>query len=485
MGRRRRRAVALAFALTWVAVTAITGSRPAGAAGSPPYQFAAGSSGALPGRVFTAAAGDPGGSSVVVYGGEDPGTSTTIFGDTWVYTPATGWVAKCGSSVAGATADCGPGLRSSGAMATGPNGPILFGGSATGIDGGSSAPMSDTWVWQHDAWTQVCADGACGPTGRYFPGLGGNGSQVVMFGGLTTGGLADDTWVFDGTTWTETCGTGTPTDCGVPGRLGATIGWDGHEFVMFGGAPQAASDIGDPTDDTWTFDGTTWTQVCGTSIGHPCGPGPRALAGMALQRQSDATLQGAVLAGGGSLFGGGVQTLNRDTWLFRAGAWSELSTPWSSSQVDFTDSDNPPAGSGPLLPFVVARPLDCQILFVGENPIENPDFGVSPQTYTGGWDLAGNGEPAGCTVDPVAAAASTPVGDVTATPVSDPGGASPSAAGDAPAAAPSMARTGATSGPLAAVGLLAVAFGLAAIRAGRPRRGVADYCAPPDSIGSR
>ncbi len=425
--------------------------------------------------MFTAAAGDTDGSSVVLYGGQNPGNvPDPMFADTWVYTPATGWAAKCGSTVPGATAACGPGPRSTAAMASGPHGPILFGGSPTGIDGGGAAPLSDTWVWHHDAWTRVCADGACGPSGRLFAGMGGNGAEAVMFGGLTNGGMADDTWVFNGATWTQTCGTGVPTACGVPGRIGASIGWDGHEFVMFGGAPQGTSDIGAPTDDTWTFDGTAWTQVCGTSIGHPCGPGPRALAGLALQQQTHTTAPGAVLAGGGSLFGGGAQSLDRDVWLFRSGAWTQLATPWSATEVHFTDGDQPPTGSGPLLPFVVAQPTECQVLFVGQNPIRDPDFGVAPQTYTGSWELAGAGRPSDCTTDPAGTPVSMPVGETAAPPASAPGAApavmplTAGASGSTPTA--SMARTGTTSGPLAAVGGSAIVLGLVAIAAARSRR---------------
>ena len=287
------------------------------AAPTPAYQLTTRDSGSLSGRVFSAVAGAADDESVVLYGGQTPGSPAGVFADTWVYGPSTGWVAQCGSTAPGASAPCGPGPRASGGMARGATGPVLFGGSATGIDGGG-APRDDTWVWRDGGWTQVCGPGTCGPSGRLFPAFGGNGTQVVMFGGFSPTGLADDTWVFDGTTWTRTCGTGAPTPCGAPARVGATIGWDGEQFVMFGGAPMGSTDVAAPTDDTWTFNGTSWTHVCGTSIAIPCGPVARALAGMAFQRQAAPSQQGAVLVGGGNLFGGTTQSLERDAWLWRA-----------------------------------------------------------------------------------------------------------------------------------------------------------------------
>ncbi|HEY3723903.1 MAG TPA: kelch repeat-containing protein [Acidimicrobiia bacterium] len=473
---RPRRALALASVLGLLGLvlsaSGLGSAATAAAATTPPYQLVTRPSGALSGRVFTAMAGDTDGSSVVLYGGETPGDATDkMFGDTWVYQPGTGWVAKCGSTTIGASAACGPGPRSTAGMGSGPSGPVLFGGSPTGIDGGGGALPSDTWVWTHGAWTQACADGACGPSGRVLPGVGGNGSQVVMFGGLGGSGVPDDTWVFDGHTWTQTCGTGAAVPCGAPPLVGPAIGWDGHQFVMFGGAPVGSGDIGAPTDDTWTFDGTRWTQVCGTSIGTPCGPAAKALASMTFQKSPTAALQGAVLAGGGALFGGGSQHLDREVWRYTDGAWTKLPTPWPSTTVAFSDGAPPPSGQGPLIAVVAARPADCQILFLGQDPVRNPDFNVTPLTASGGWDADASGQPEGCVADP----AGTPV-----TPVTAP--ASPAAATTgAPSALPatgagssgttaSMARTGRSSERLALAGLVAVLLGSIGVVVGRKRR---------------
>jgi hypothetical protein len=463
VGRKITRArTAFALVLGVVAFGAITAPG-SGAAGAPTYEMTTRDSGALSGRVFTATAGESDGESVVLYGGERPGdVPDKMFGDTWVYRPSTGWVARCGSTVAGATGACGPGTRSTGALASGPNGVVLFGGTEVGLDGaGGDGPPSDTWVWSNDTWTQVCGPGACGPAGRMFPGLGGNGEQVVLFGGLNEMGVLDDTWVFDGTTWTQTCGSGQPLACGAPGLIGAAIGWDGTQFVMFGGAPAGSGGISDPVDDTWTFDGTKWEQVCGTSMATPCGPTGRALATIAFQRQPSAAQQGALLVGGGSLFSGGAQHLERDAWFWHAETWTQLATPWPDTPTEFTDGGEPPLGSGPLLMLAAPQPSQCQVLLLGVDPVFTTDFGLEPQTYAAGWDLTGTGQPPGCVANPAATPGSVPVDDASGVPVAAPTDAT--AAEDSTASPSAIARTGRGSDRLAVIGGLAVVAGLGAI----------------------
>ena len=86
-----------------------------------------------------------------------------------------------------------------------------------------------------------------------------------MFGGFGPGPL-NDTWQFDGTSWTPVCGGALPA-CGVPGLLGSTMLWDGTQFVLFGGTP----DFSTASADTYVFSGSSWTQVCGQGMA-PCGP---------------------------------------------------------------------------------------------------------------------------------------------------------------------------------------------------------------------
>jgi hypothetical protein len=313
----------------------------------------------------------------------------------------------------------------------------------------------------------VCADGACGPTGRFFPAVGGNGDQVVLFSGIGTGGILDDTWVFDGTTWTQTCGNGTAVTCGPQGVAGGAIGWDGTQFVLFGGTPFGESDGVPPVDDTWTFDGTTWTQVCGSSISQPCGPAARSIASAAFQKAADASNQGLVMGGGGNLFSGSEQTLQRDAWMWRSGSWTQLPTPWDDTPVSWIGDAQPAPGTGPLIALLAGRPASCQVLMVGQNPTgSGATFSLQPQTYTAGWDLDASGAPSGCTADPAGPAGSPtdPPGQGADAPAS-----SPLPATDGTGSTGSIARTGATSDRLALVGAASVLLGLVAVRGGRPR----------------
>ena len=75
--------------------------------------------------------------------------------------------------------------------------------------------------------------------------------RVVVFGGYA-GGALNDTWTWDGTTWTQA-----PSNA-PPARSEHALAYDPvHDrVVLFGGNGQAG-----PLGDTWTWDGTTWTPL--------------------------------------------------------------------------------------------------------------------------------------------------------------------------------------------------------------------------------
>jgi hypothetical protein len=102
--------------------------------------------------------------------------------------------------------------------------------------------------------TAVCAANACGFVcdDGYGP-AGGSciAGKLLLFGGYAGGSELNDTWTFDGTRWTQVTVSNPP-----PVRYSASMAALGNEVVLFGGF---GSD-GD-LNDTWTFDGTTWTQV--------------------------------------------------------------------------------------------------------------------------------------------------------------------------------------------------------------------------------
>jgi hypothetical protein len=74
--------------------------------------------------------------------------------------------------------------------------------------------------------------------------------QVVLFGGSGED-VVGDTWTWDGTDWTQRFPAHAPASRELPGM--AYDAADG-ETVLFGGA------AGEIRNDTWTWDGTDWTK---------------------------------------------------------------------------------------------------------------------------------------------------------------------------------------------------------------------------------
>jgi hypothetical protein len=69
-----------------------------------------------------------------------------------------------------------------------------------------------------------------------------------MFGGTGGGAPPSDTWTFDGTTWTQLSGPG------PSARLFPAMATLNGKVVLFGGQELATGHL---LQETWTFDGTT------------------------------------------------------------------------------------------------------------------------------------------------------------------------------------------------------------------------------------
>jgi hypothetical protein len=383
----------------------------------------------------------------VLVGGQAP--DGAALADTWTYAATTGWTPRCGT-VAPATAACPIGPHVAAGAATGPTGVILYGGFPADLGDGSAA-LGDAWRWDGAAWQSLCD--TCDPGARGLLAMAGNGSTVVLYGGIGPSGPLDDTWVYDGTTWTNPCGTARGVDCGPGPLMGASMAWDGTQFVLFGGA-QPVPGTPAPVDDTWMFDGTTWTKACGASGGGaPCGPPARELAAFSHAPNDDPARQGALLAEGGNLFDDVTQSIQRDAWLWQAGAWTAVTTPWDGPPVTWSSGGSPPPGDWPLLGVALARPDECQVLYQAAG-VTSTAF--APSTYVGGRDLTGDGAPSGCTLPPP-----TPTSTI---------GPPPTSAAAGTASTARIAKTGGdgTTGTLA-VALACVALGGACVWAGRRR----------------
>jgi hypothetical protein len=84
------------------------------------------------------------------------------------------------------------------------------------------------------------------------------GGKAVLNGGEQTANVfLDDTWTFDGTTWTQLM------IQGPPQRFHHAMAPLGGVLVLFGGGGIGGGPV--PWyGDTWTFDGTAWTMLSAT-----------------------------------------------------------------------------------------------------------------------------------------------------------------------------------------------------------------------------
>ena len=168
---------------------------------------------------------------------------------------------------------------------------ILFGGYT----------QNDTWTWDGSTWTELSPPASpsarSGPSMAYDPAT----SQLVLFGGGWGTTIFADTWTWDGTTWTQQAPAISP-----GGRLYSPMAYDPaiSQLVLFGGLGNQDSTDG-LYGDTWSWDGSTWTQ----QAPYPAvSPPARQVAAMAY----DPATSQLVLFGGVGL---GYQTLG-DTWTY-------------------------------------------------------------------------------------------------------------------------------------------------------------------------
>ncbi len=144
------------------------------------------------------------------------------------------------------------------------------------------------------------------PAGRSRAGIAFDTGRdrLVVFGGTNSAGtLTDETWEWDGTRWQLVCG-GSSSCTGPSPRTNGAMAYDARRgrIVFFGGFHSVS------TDETWEWDGSQWTLVCGGATGC-AGPSARSDIGMTYDG-----VRGAVLMHGGSA----------ETWEWDGAAWTKL-----------------------------------------------------------------------------------------------------------------------------------------------------------------
>jgi Concanavalin A-like lectin/glucanases superfamily len=205
---------------------------------------------------------------------------------------------------------------------------VLFGGGS--VSGGVTTYFGDTWNWNGTNWAQVTQPhGSKWPSGRSGAAMAYDAARgvVVMFGGVTYPDrnnnpvYLNDTWTFNGSTWTQASPTSSPS-IRVSSMAYDTVHSD---TVLFGGyyrAPQT----GNYYNDTWIWNGSNWvSQTPATSPS---------------TRQTFLTYDAGLSTGAVVLFGGsspgpqGGNFYDSDTWSWDGSNWHQLQeSVWPSARI--------------------------------------------------------------------------------------------------------------------------------------------------------
>jgi len=242
--------------------------------------------------------------NLVLFGGYTDGVG--FLSDTWVWDGST-WTNKNPAHH--------PSARDGAAMTydSASNSVILFGGE----DG---TAFADTWSWSGIDWTQLTP--AQSPPKRAWAGMAASPttSAPILFGGLDSAGLVDTwTWENANNKWSAVTTAHHPT---ARSDFGMTLDTVRSEIVVFGGGNWSGTTLNTEYGDTWTFNGTDWTQEATT--------GPHARVNP--HTTFDGRTNRVILFGGSDPAGTGAYY--QDTWSWTGSAWAAMATSASAPKRD-------------------------------------------------------------------------------------------------------------------------------------------------------
>jgi hypothetical protein len=251
---------------------------------------------------------------------------------------------------------------------------VLFGGMGGDLgDDGLSPILGDTWTYDGTTWTQQSP--TTNPPVRYEASMTYDAAigQIVLFGGYSDnrGHTAGETWTYDGTTWTQQFPATSP-----PARAGASMAYNSStsQVVLFGGYnSEGMGDTLGLLNDTWTYDGTTWTQQSPATS-----PTTRDGASMAYDSSTDQMV----------LFGGDHdnKTYLNETWTYDGTTWTQQSPDTSPGIQQFGAMGYNPVSNQVVLMSDDSGPFGDTWTYDGadwtlESPTNSP-----PNGFSGGVD---------------------------------------------------------------------------------------------------
>ena len=197
---------------------------------------------------------------------------------------------------------------------------------------GAGGASNTTSIWDGAAWSPRGA----GPPARRGASMAYDRARdrMVLFGGISASGtLLGDTWEWDGSSWAERT-PALPSPSPAP-RTRFALAYDPirKEVVLFGGTDSRTN----PNffDDTWIWNGTTWT--------------PRVLSPRPVPRSSTAMAWNPARARL-TLFGGATtEAVFADTWEWDGAQWSTVSVPGAPVRRFGHAMASSPDGSGVLM----------------------------------------------------------------------------------------------------------------------------------------
>jgi hypothetical protein len=227
---------------------------------------------------------------------------------------------------------------------------VLFGGTELG----AQTALNDTWIWNGQRWSKDLSTPKPPPRMEAAMAYDGSTNQLLLFGGVDVDGTPyADTWSWDGATWHELYPATSP-----PPRRDAAIAYDDelHALIMFGGWNPVVGGAA-KLNDTWTWNGSTWTRLNPATV-----PPKRGSAVMAFHAETRRLV----------MFGGDIGDHTNETWTFDGQDWKLVSASGPAP--------------GPRTATNLARDdaTGTLILFGGEAPTTGTLFGPHDDTWT--WD---------------------------------------------------------------------------------------------------